>query len=470
MLDFAIKGGTVVNAGGPFSADVGIEGDRIAVVAKPGALPPARKEIAADDLLILPGVIDIHFHVRAPAHPARGTWGSETRAAAAGGVTTLFEMPISNPGCARRDILEARRDQAQAESYVNFGLYGAPGLLDAAEIEGMAEAGAIGFKIFTHAAPADRADEFLGLCLENESDLYRVLEMTGPTGLITSFHAENQRLIELFGERIEASGRTDPRAFIDSRPPVVEAMSVSQLVTLCAATGSRTHIAHVSCAAALDQLQCGQRAGLPLTGETCPHYLFFDAGDMDRHGPFAAIKPPLRTIADQKALWAGLRDDSLMAITTDHSPFTLEEKERGRENIWAGAIGAPGIEALVPGVLTEALDGRITLEEAVKWLSEGPARLFGLSPDRGVVQPGARADLTIYDPRGEGRIDSSRWLSQSRVTDRLYHGRRVVGQVAHTIVGGTPVFAGGEIVAEAGGGEFVRPTHEPSLPALVEGR
>ncbi len=456
MLDIAIKGATVINATGRLVADVGIENDTIVLVAQPGALPAARQEINADGLLLLPGIIDIHFHIRAPGHPERATFASETRAAAAGGVTTLLEMPISIPGCARRDILEDRKALALSESYVNIGFYGAPGLLDRGEILGMAEAGACGFKVFTHATPKGREDEFLGICIENEAEIYQALEMTKETGLLTAFHAENQPLIDLFAQRIQATGRVEPMAFVESRPPVVEALSVAQLAALCQGTGARVHIAHVSCAAALQALQAGQALGLPMTGETCPHYLFFTEADMAKHGPFAMIKPPLRTAADQQALWAGLLDGSLLAITTDHSPFTLAEKERGLENIWQGAIGAPGVEALVPGVLTEALRGHITLEQAVDWLCTKPAALFNF-PGKGSIQVGADADLALYDPAPAGAIDSEQWLTKAKATNRLYEGRSVQGVVKTTIVNGQVVFHGGAIVSPGGTGRFVRP-------------
>lgn len=456
MLDIAIKGGTVVNATGTFAADVGIENDKIAIVAQQGALPEARQEISADELLILPGVIDIHFHVRAPGHPERATFASETQAAAAGGVTTLLEMPISIPGTARQDILEDRKALALSEAYINIGMYGAPGLLDRDEVLGMAEAGACGFKVFTHATPKGREDEFLGICIEDEAEIYQALELTKETGLLTSFHAENERMIQLFGERIQKTGRKDPMAFVESRPPVVESMSVAQLRALCQGTGARVHIAHVSCEAALQELQAGQAQGLPMTGETCPHYLFFTEQDMERHGPFAMIKPPLRTESDQEALWAGLLEGSLMAITTDHSPFTLAEKERGLEDIWQSAIGAPGIEALVPGVMTEALNGRITLEQAVQLLVAQPAQLFGFS-QKGIVQAGYDADLTLYDPQHAHTVDSNAWLTKARDINKLYQGRTVQGKIAQTIINGQVVFDGTQITADAGVGRFVRP-------------
>lgn len=457
MLDIAIVGGAVVTVDGIFPADIGLEGDKIALVASPGSLPAARREIVAEGMLVMPGTIDIHFHVRAPSYPERATFTSETQAAAAGGVTTILEMPISIPCCATVEVFESRKALGMAESLVNFGLYGAPGLLDRAEIMGMAEAGACGFKVFTHAIPPGRENEFAGLCLENESELYQVLEMIKPTGRLTSFHAENERMIQLFNARIRETGRVDPAAFVESRPPIVESMAVAELAVIAGELDAHVHLAHVSCAAALEVLQNAQDAGIPMTGETCPHYLFFTAADMDRHGPFAMIKPPLRTVADQEALWDGLLSGALSAITTDHSPFTLAEKERGLENIWEGAIGAPGIEALVPGVMTEALTGRLTPEDAVRFLATQPAQLFDLYPRKGVIQAGADADIVIYDPQEAGTVDSSRWFSKARSIERLYHGRPVQGRVHTTIVNGTVVFADNRINPDAGTGRFVHP-------------
>jgi dihydroorotase-like cyclic amidohydrolase len=149
-----------------------------------------------------------------------------------------------------------------------------------------------------------------------------------------------------------------------------------------------------------------------------------------------------------------------MALTTDHSPFTLAEKERGLHDIWQAAIGAPGIEALTPVVMSEALGGRLTLTQAVKLLCSQPAKLFNLYPHKGTLQPGADADICLYDPQGRTQIDSSQWFSKAKVTDRLYHGRATQGKVAMTLVNGVPVYADGKIVGEPGMGRFVRPQME----------
>lgn len=457
MLDIAIKGGVMVTEHGQFPADLGIEADFISVISAPGALPPARREEIAAGCLVLPGVVDIHFHVRAPAHPHRGTFITETQAAAAGGVTTVLEMPISVPCCTRPDIFEMRRKLGERDSYVNFGLYGAPGLLVRDDILGMTDAGAIAFKIFTHAVPTGREAEFSGLCLDRADDLYRMLELVKETGRMVSCHAENEQLIQLFEARTKGVGRADARAFMESRPPVAESVSIAQLAAMSADVGTQVHIAHVSGAAALHQLQLAQAAGVSMTGETCPQYLFFTASDMDRHGPFAMIKPPLRTEVDNAALWSGLLGGSLIAIASDHSPFTLEEKERGIKDIWKGAIGLPGVEALLPSVMTEAIDGRFPLSTAIRLLCSQPARLVNLFPQRGTLQVGAAADVVIYDPRTEGVMDTKHWFTKARSIDRLYNGRRQKGAVRMTIVNGTVVYSKGQIVAESGGGRFLRP-------------
>lgn len=464
MLDIAIKGGTVLNEDTVLPADVGIEGDQIVMVAAPGSLPPARRELDAEGMLVLPGAIDIHFHVRAPGHPERGTFETETQAAAAGGVTTLLEMPISVPGCARRAILESRRALGEARSLINFGLYGAAGLLDRDEILGMAEAGACGFKIFTHAAPKDREDEFLGICIPDEDNLYNALELIRESGLLTVFHAENDRLIRHFEGRVRATGRRDATAFADSRPPVVEAMSIAQIAVLCESIGTPVHIAHVSGDLPLQMLRAAQARGLPMTGETCPHYLALNREDLERHGPYALLKPPLRTAADQHALWEGLRDGALCAITTDHSPFTFEEKERGRDDIWRAAIGMPGIEFLVPYVLTQALEGSIALTDAVRWLCGQPARLFRLYPNKGVIRPGASADITVYDPRPSGFTNTARWFTKARAIARAYDGLPVRGEVRATLVNGTVAYEAGHVVGKPGLGRFVRPDLASSTP------
>ena len=456
-FDLLIANGEVVTESGITAVNIAIRDGRIAALLSSDTPAEARERLDASGKLILPGAIDIHFHCRAPAYPERGDFATETRAAAAGGVTTIFEMPISKPCCATGDIFRARKALAQEQAYVNFGLYAAPGLLDVGEIEAMIAEGAIAFKIFMTAAPAGRDDEFEGLCLPEIPQLYQALRLVAETDLVVSVHAENNALLEWHMQQLKAANRNDVPAHGESRPPHVEALAVASLFTLNESIGANLHIAHVSSREALEVVRRFQRTGSTATAETCPHYLFFTEADLERVGPYAKINPPLRKPDDQTALWEGLRDGTLMAVTTDHSPFTVEEKERARTDIWRTPPGAPGVEEMLPGMLNAALEGKLSIEEAVNLISTNGARRFGIYPRKGVIAVNADADLVIYDPESSTTIHQDMLFSKARGCDKLYEGITFRGKVLRTIVAGRTVFKDGEITGEPGWGQFVRP-------------
>ncbi len=457
QVDTLITQAQVVLESGINRLNVGIRDGRVVVLASDTTGISAAETIDAAGKLLLPGAIDIHFHCRAPAYPQRGDFATETRAAAAGGVTTIFEMPISKPCCATGDIFRSRKALGQRDSYVNFGLYGAPGLLDRDEIADMVDEGAIAFKIFMTAAPKGRDDEFEGLCLPQITELYQALKLVAETGLVCAVHAENNQLLEWHTAQLIAAGRNDVPAHGESRPPHVEALAIATLLALNESIGANLHIAHLSCNEALAVLRRFKATGSTATAETCPHYLFFTEDDLERYGPYAKVNPPLRKAADQTALWGGLIDGSLMAITTDHSPFMVEEKERAREDIWATPPGAPGVEELLLGVMHEALDGRISINKAVELVATNGAKRFGVYPERGHIGIGAAADLVIYDHDAETTIRPKRLFSKARDCDKLYAGMTFKGAIERTIVNGKTVFVDGQIVGEAGDGQFVRP-------------
>ena len=456
-VDTLIQNAQVALETGLARVDVGIGGGRIVLIAADASGVEAAETIDAAEKLLLPGAIDIHFHCRAPAYPERGDFATETRAAAAGGVTTIFEMPISKPCCATGDMFRLRKALAERDCYVNFGLYGAPGLLDRGEIADMVDEGAIAFKIFMTAAPKGRDDEFEGLCLPHVPELYQALKLVAETGLVCAVHAENNQLIEWHTAELEAAGRNDAPAHGESRPPHVEALAIATLLTLNESIGAQLHIAHVSGGDALDIMRKFQAGGSSVTGETCPHYLYFTEADLERYGPYAKVNPPLRQAQDQAVLWQALNDGTLLAITTDHSPFTVEEKERARTDIWATPPGAPGVEELLLCVMHEALTGSISVEQAVELVATNGAKRFGVYPERGHIGLGAAADLVIYDPAAETTIERDMLFSQARDTDKLYEGMTFQGAVERTIVNGKTVFHDGNIVGAPGDGQFVRP-------------
>lgn len=456
-VDTLIKNGRVVLQRGIAELDVAIRAGKIVALMESASEVTADEVIDATDKLVLPGAIDIHFHCRAPAYPQRGDFATETRAAAAGGVTTIFEMPISKPCCATGDIFRMRKQLAQENCYVNFGLYAAPGLLDRKEIEDMVNEGAIAFKIFMTAAPRGRDDEFEGLCLPDVQDLYQALQLVAETGLVCVVHAENNQLLEYHTQQLIDAGRNDVPAHGESRPPHVEALAIATLLTLNEKIGANLHIAHLSAKEPLEVFRRFKATGSTASAETCPHYLFFTEKDLERVGPYAKINPPLRKQEDQDALWEGLLDGTIMAITTDHSPFTVEEKERARTDIWRTPPGAPGVEELLLGVMNEALEGRITINQAVDLVSTNGAKRFGVYPQKGHIGVHADADIVIFDPNHDTTISKDMLFSQARECDKLYEGMTFKGKILRTIVNGKTIFHEGEIVGERGDGQFVRP-------------
>lgn len=455
--DAVIINGRCVTETGIQPLDVAILDGRIAALLARGLPVEARERIDASDKLVLPGAVDIHWHCRAPAYPERGDFATETRAAAAGGVTTVFEMPISKPCCATGEIFRARKALGDANVYVNYGLYAAPGLLKRGEIEDMVAEGAIGFKIFMTSAPAARFDEFEGLCLPEAPELRQALQLVADAGLVCSVHAENEQLIQYHTALLREAQRNEIVAHNESRPPHVEALAIATLLTLNEDIGAHLHIAHVSSRAALDMVRRFRQPDTSVTAETCPHYLLFNETDLERVGPYAKLNPPLRTPDDQIALWEGITEGTLIAVTTDHSPFTVEEKERARTDIWRTPPGAPGVEELVLSMLDTALAGQISVEHAVRLISTNGAKRFGIYPLKGVIAAGSDADLVIYDPQAMTTIHPDMLFSKAKGCDQLYLGRTFRGRVERTIVNGKTVFHDGQILGEPGWGRFVRP-------------
>jgi allantoinase len=456
MFDTLIRGGTVVTEEGSRRLEVGITNGKIAALLEPGTQVEAKIFIDARGHHVLPGAIDIHFHIRAPAYPERGTVASETRAAAAGGVTTLFEMPISKPCCATPDIFRQRRELFARDAYVNFALYGAPGLLDAEYIAGMIDEGAIGFKIFMTEAPQGRDDEFLGLCLPKEGELFQALALLAKTDAVTVVHAESNALLSHFSNLLKQTGRNDARVHGESRPSVVEALAVAKLLTMNETLNAKLHIAHVSSRHAAETLKKYQPS-LDVTGETCPQYLLFTEEELVRYGSYAKINPPLRTRDDQEALWDALRDGTLISVTTDHSPFTAQEKEKARTDFWAAPPGAPGVEELVPSMLDAVAKGKLTLEQVAQLVSTNGAKRFSLYPQKGVIAEGADADVIVVDLSAKTTIDKKRLFTEARLCDYLYDGMSFQGKVVRTLLAGRTIFSNGEITGKAGKGKFVRP-------------
>jgi allantoinase len=407
--------------------------------------------------LVLPGLIDTHFHCRAPARPDRETWGSATKAAAAGGVTTFLEMPSSDPVASTPEIIRHRRESSIGQCYVDFGLYGGGASGDPDTIAGLADEGVIGFKVFMHSPPPGHGKGSQGLYTTSHAELFKALRtiVSSGGGLPCAVHAEDDSILEALGAELRAAGRHDAMAHLESRPPFVEAAAVSTLLILAEELDLRLHLPHVSSAWAMRLARDAKRRGLPITIETCPHYLLCDAEDMQRLGSFAKINPPLRSADDVAALWDAVRDGTVDTIGSDHAPYRPDEK--AEPDIWRTPAGHPGVEVLGHAVLSEALAGRVALPRAVELLSEAPARAFSLTPRKGHIAGGADADLVVYDPRRLWTFHRRDSFSLAADNYRLWDGKQFRGRVIRTLVRGQTVFLEGRIVGQAGHGRMIRP-------------
>ena len=459
-LDLAITNGILIDEHGERAVELGVRAGQIVVVATRGQLPSAAQTIDAQGLWVLPGFVDAHFHCRAPDHPAREDFASGTMAAAAGGVTTLCEMPISNVGVTNADILNTRRALLERDAYIDVGLFAACGTLDRDAIHGLADAGAIAFKVFTHRAPKGRESAFQGMCLTENHEFWRALTLTHETGLPCAFHAEDDALIDVYGKEAHAKGLKGVEFYLASRPSAVEAMAVARLVTMAEATGAHVHIVHVTSAWAADIVRQARRRGARVTAETCPQYMLFDEEIARKFGTWVKVAPPLRSKADCEALWAALADGTLDFVASDHAPFTAADREG--VSLEAAPSGMPNVEVFAPLVLSAARERCIPMQRAIGWLTANPARVYGFYPRKGALMPGTDADIVLYDPNATTTIDTRRWFSRSRDAARVFDGVTYRGRVVQTIARGQTVFREGAIVGERGWGRMVKPVPSSS--------
>lgn len=456
-FDLIVTGGTLVTSGGVRSASIGVVDGRIADVLPPGVPAEAAATIDATGLHILPGVIDTHVHTRHPGVPEREDFLSGTSAAAAGGITTIFEMPISKLPVNSGPSLRERAELLQPTAVVDYALYGGAGHENLETIAAQAEAGAIAFKTFLQPPPPTRLDEFFGLWCTDEVRLRELMRVVKGTGLRHCFHCEHTATFEALQRQLEAAGRVTGKAHAESRPPVVEDLSVAIVLALAEDLGARVQVVHCSSPRAARMARDARWRGVDATVETCPPYFFFTDEALDRLGPFAKCNPPLRTEKEARGLRQCLREGLIEVVGTDHSPFLAEDKARGADNIFLAPPGLAGLEVLVPLMLTAVHRGWIMLEDVAGLLSENAARLFRL-PQKGRLTAGADADLTIVDLGAVWTYDSTAALTKSRANMRIYDGVEMHGRVVHTVVRGASVFRDGEVVGRAGHGQFVRPS------------
>lgn len=447
MMDLYLRNGMIVTETGRLEGGIGIKDGVVAAVVHGSPDVAAKEVIEIDGRLVLPGIIDAHTHFSEPGREFEG-YRSGSMAAAAGGITTVIDMPLNDlPPTTTRETHAAKCEMVKDQSVVDYALWG--GLIDdnLAHLEELNEEGVVAFKAFMRTAKDyPRVKDDL---------LYAGLEKMKSFRNMVGVHAENDDVVAWLQAKLIAEGRTDRAAWNESRPCEEELEAINRAIFWARASGGNLYICHISFAEAVDLVRKSAFEGVSVTGETCAHYLFFDMEKYLEVGPRLKAAPPIRPREQVEALWDRVLRGHLDVISSDHSPFPPERYREGENNIWQGGGGVTGIQSILPAIMTEGVHKRhMPWELLVKMMSTNPARIFGIYPQKGAIMPGSDADLTIVDPDKEWVLAAEDLFY--RFKESPYVGHRFKGAVERTIVRGKTVFHNGEIVAEPGHGKLIR--------------
>jgi allantoinase len=393
---------------------------------------------AAPEALILPGLVDTHVHVNEPGRSDWEGFASATRAAAAGGVTTIVDMPLNSiPPTISQQALSEKKRAAGGQCWVDVGFWGGLVPDNAGRLTPLWDSGVIGFKCFLIDSGVP---EFPPVTEEKLREALPELATINATVLV---HAELTEPIEKARETLPANGPESRQyeTFLRSRPRAAENSAVELLIRLACETGVRFHVVHHSSADVLPLVRSAREAGLPLTLETCPHYLCIAAEDIPAGATEFKCCPPIRERANNERLWSALSEGVIDMIVSDHSPCPPQLKKRERGDFLSAWGGIASLQLRLPLVWTEAKRRGYGINRLVEWLARAPARLAGLENVKGFIQPGADADLVIWDPEVEFTVAPEMLFDRHKLTP--YAGRRLKGVVRATLLRGSVVYKDG---------------------------
>ncbi len=454
-VDLILRGGTVVTATDAYPASVAVRGEKIVAVGPDAALPPAAREIDVTGKVVLPGAIDCHVHLG----PEYDDWRGGPIAAAHAGLTTLVGFALYDDRAQEtlpQAIHRMRADVAR-QSVLDFGFhfilsnqpYVLDGILEAIRL------GVTSFKLFmTYKKRPNRmcSDDFIA----------RAMERIAAHGGVTQLHCENGDVIDYLESKAIAEGRVRPTDFPATCPAWVEEEAINRAIKLGGLTGSPVYVVHLSSQLGLERIKQAQVAGQRVWTETCPQYLLLTENEMERWGPLAKIGPPLRPAdgPDREALWRGSAEGHIATIGSDHSPRSQAAKAPGWKNIFVDEdgkpipFGSPSLETMVPLMYSEGVVKRgLPLWWMARVLAENPARIFGLYPRKGVIRPGADADLLIIDPAAASTIRVADLRGMAGWT--LYEGWPLRGRPWMTLLRGRVLLNEGKLEQPPGSGQYL---------------
>jgi dihydropyrimidinase len=452
-IDTLIEGGRVVAGGQVSEATVAIGDGTIVGVLSPGvpiAEAPARR-IDATGKIVMPGVVDAHVHFGMfTAHV--DDFASATTAAAHGGVTSVIIYAMGKPGMPPREFLAHWRREGESQSLVDFAMHcrlGAPDRRNTRQFTDAFDAGVTSFKIFM-------AYRNQGIMYDDYS-LVEAMEFIGARQGIVCCHAENGDLCDYLEAKFQEQGRYSPETFLATRPSEAEVEATYRALTLARVARCPLYVVHMTTPAAIALVHQARLSGQPAWSETCPQYLALTQDDVVRHGGLAKIAPPLRTREERDGVWRAVMNGTVDVVGSDHAPYPFEMKSLPRERFLEARFGMPNVETMLGVLYSEGVaTGRIDLPRMVRVLCEEPARVFGLAPRKGHIAVGADADLVIFDPDAEWRVERGDLHSRSGYS--AYEGWTLRGKVASTIIRGEVVVQDGQLRQSPGFGRYLART------------
>ncbi|MDQ2661520.1 MAG: dihydropyrimidinase [Actinomycetota bacterium] len=470
MTTTLITGGTVVSATGRAAADVLVDGETIRAVLEPGSnllgtdvAASVDRVIDANGKYVIPGGIDAHTHMELPfgGTAAIDTFETGTRAAAHGGTTSIIDFSVQRYGERVQDGLAAWHEKAAGNCAIDYGFHQIVGGVDddaLAAMRSLPDEGVTSFKLFM---------AYPGVFYSDDAQVLKAMQVSRDTGMLTMMHAENGPVIDVLAEQLIAEGKTDPYYHGIARAWEMEEEATHRAIMLAKLTGAPLYVVHVSAKQAVEQLATARDRGQNVYGETCPQYLYLSLEDQlgaksDEWGAFEGAKwvcsTPLRSREEghQNAMWQALRTNDLQMVSTDHCPFCMkDQKELGLGDFRKIPNGIGSIEHRMDLMYQGVVTGEITLERWVELTSTTPARMFGLYGTKGVIQPGADADIVVYDPNGHTSIGLEK-THHMNMDHSAWEGFEIDGHVDTVLSRGKVVVDGDAYLGTKGDGRFLK--------------
>jgi len=423
-VDMVLYNAKVYTQGRIKDAGIAIEDDKIVRVAKEANLPSASNRIDLKKRLALPGLIDVHVHLRDQQQAYKETFSTGTAAAVAGGITTVLDMPNNKPVTMDSASLKERIRMAERNIFANVGFYSAfPENLD--EIERVVKEGAFAFKLYLTA-------------------LLSAFNKAGKLGVPVAIHAEDKNMIEEISDAERKIGHNDSKAYLRAHSPEVEAKAIKRILKIAYKTNMQLHFCHISSKEAITQISNARKKGLKASCEVTPHHLFLTSDDLKEQGTLMLTDPPVRNRNTVEELWNALKNNHIDIVASDHAPHLTTEKKA--DSVWNVKPGIPGLETLLPLLLEKVNAGRLSIHNIVRLMAEKPTEIFHLH-GFGLLEEGFKANITVVDLHQRDKIDASKFYSKAKYSP--FDGWQTRGMPVKTFVNGRLVMDEGEVIMEA---------------------